>query len=110
MSLCTFCEVNMKVKVLFASLVLFASAATGHASQVLPESAKQGTVEILAVAEVQRNDGCMRATARTQFPLTPQKCRELTGDRKLQAGDKFFYLFSGGANGWVFSPKSDAYE
>ncbi len=97
------------MKAFLASLLSLISATT-FAGQVLPESAKQGTVEVIAVVEVGKNDGCMRATARTEFPLTLQQCKELTGNRKLQVGDKFFYLFSGGANGWVFSPKSDAYD
>lgn len=99
------------MKAFLACLLSLVSATTSViAAEVLPESAKRGTVVVIAVAEVQSKDGCMRATARTSFPLTLQQCRELTGNRKLQVGDKFFYLFSGGANGWVFSPKSGAYD
>ncbi len=93
---------------------------TRASAQVLPETAKSGTVAILKAVTLRQGDTCIGVTKKAGRPLTEKQCSLLlktvgrTGyiDHRnpmmlikirpqFQAGDQLFYVKSGGKHGWV---------
>jgi len=73
----------MKIFIFSVSFFLFTAMDTS--AQVLPESAKVGEPEVLAIDSVRKGEGCTQITKRLKHPLSAGECFELLENRGFQS-------------------------
>lgn len=97
--------------------------ATSARAQVLPETAKSGTVVILKVVTLKQGDTCIGATKKARHPLSEKQCNALLESvgrvsyidhrnpmmqikirPQFRVGDRLLFVHSGGQKGWVMNP------